>query len=75
MQGQERTVIETMTIQEVYEALSEMGVKTTPYKIRAAIAQGVYPFGVRIQLERQEFEIYRALFEKWVDERATIVAG
>ena len=27
------------------------------------------------KMEHQEFEIYRALFEKWVDERATVVAG
>ncbi len=75
MQGEERVVIETMTVQEVCDTLRDMGVKTTPIKIRAGIAQGVYPFGIRIQMENQEFEIYRALFEKWVDERATIVAG
>ena len=75
MPREERIVIETMTVQEVCDALRDMGVKTTPVKIRAAIAQGVYPFGIRIQMEHQEFEIYRALFEKWVDERATTVAG
>ena len=71
----EREIIETMTVQEVCDELRDMGVKTTPVKIRAGIAQGVYPFGVCIQMAHQEFEIYRVLFEKWVDERATLVVA
>ena len=66
----QETRIETMTIQEVYEELQQLGVKTTPVKIRAAITQGKYPFGICVNLKEQSFEIYRTLFEKWVDERA-----
>ena len=66
----QETRIETMTIQEVYEELQQLGVKTTPVKIRAAIAQGKYPFGICVNLKEQSFERYRTLFEKWVDERA-----
>ena len=68
---QEDAEIKTMTVDEVYRALQSMGVKTTPLKIRAAISQGVYPFGICINMENREFEIYETLFEKWVSERVS----
>lgn len=68
---QENAKIETMTVDEVYRALQSMGVKTTHLKIRAAISQGVYPFGICINMENREFEIYKTLFDKWVEERVS----
>ena len=67
----ENVRIETMTVAEVCQALQSMGVKTSPLKIRAAISQGVYPFGICIDMKDREFEIYRSLFEKWVEERVS----
>lgn len=71
MEAATQEKIETMSVMEVYEELKSMGVKTTPIKIRAAIAQGLYPFGICIQMKEQEFEIYRALFDKWKAERVS----
>ena len=64
-------VIETMTSEEVYRALNSMGVRTSPSKVRDAIEQGKYPFGICIKMGKsREFEIYKTLFEQWVSERA-----
>ena len=65
------TKLETMTVAQVVEELRALGVKTTPNKIRAGIIQGVYPFGVRIKMENDEFEIYRTKFEAWKAERVS----
>lgn len=65
-------VIETMTVQQVYEEMKELGIHTSPYKIRAGISQGKYPFGVCISMKTQEFEIYRSQFDQWVAERLTL---
>ncbi len=65
------TKIETMTVAQVVEELRALGVKTTANKIRAGIIQGVYPFGVHITMENEEFEIYRKKFNEWVAEVAS----
>lgn len=67
----ENVRIETMTVAECVQALQKMGIKTSPLKVRAAISQGVYPFGICIDMKDREFEIYRSLFEKWVEERVS----
>lgn len=63
--------LETMTVVQVVNELRALGVKTTPNKIRAGIIQGVYPFGVRIEMEGNEFEIYRTQFEQWKADKIT----
>ncbi len=65
----ENPQIETMTVQQVYEEMRVLGIKTTPSKIRAALDQGKYPFGISIKMKTQECEIYRTLFDEWVEER------
>ena len=67
----EKQKIETLTVNEVVDELRALGVKTSPNKIRAGILQGVYPFGICIQMENNEFEIYRVPFDKWVAERVS----
>lgn len=62
-------VIETMTVQEVYQEMSKLGIKTSPQKIRKAIEQRKYPFAISIKMETQEYEIYGKLFNEWVAER------
>lgn len=62
--------IETMTPEEVSNELREMGIRTSPSRVRAAIDQGAYPFGRCIEMAGKHYEIYRKLFEKWVSERA-----
>ena len=63
--------LETMTVAQVVDELRALGVKTTPNKIRAGIIQGVYPFGVHIAMENNEFEIYRTQFEQWKADKIT----
>lgn len=62
--------IETMTPEEAAAAMRELGLRCSAEKIRDGIEQGKYPFGVCINMDRREFEIYRALFDRWVKERA-----
>lgn len=61
--------LETMTVVQVVDELRALGVKTTPNKIRAGIIQGVYPFGVCIEMENNEFEIYRTKFDEWKSDK------
>ena len=63
-------MIETMTINELTDELRALGIRTSNQKTRAAIKQGKYPFAIHIEMKDDEFEIYRKLFEKWVEERA-----
>lgn len=62
-------VIRTLTPDEAAERLKKLGVSTSAQKIRAGLEQGVYPFGVRIQMKGNVYEIYERLFNKWVEER------
>lgn len=62
-------IIETMTIQELYQRMRELGMKTSVSHISNAIEQGVYPFAVCIKGPKNRiFEIYTKKFEQWVEE-------
>ena len=67
----EQQKLETLSISQAVNELRALGVKTSPNKIRAGIIQGVYPFGICIQMDNNEFEIYRVQFDKWVAERVS----
>ena len=66
----ENKMIETMTVQETVEELRTLGMSISLDKLRDGIEQGVYPFGTCIQMKSREFDVFRVLFDKWVDERA-----
>ena len=59
----------TMTLNDVYYAMREAGIRTSPKMISAGIASGAYPFG-RVVCEgetgRKTFEIFRVDFEAWL---------
>lgn len=57
----------TMTVEEVANRMRDAGIKTSIPKVRAAIMQGKYPFAIGVQMKHQEFEVYRPLFEQWLD--------
>lgn len=57
----------TMTVEEVTNRMREVGISTSTPKVRAMLMQGKYPFGIGVQMKHQEFEIYRPLFEEWLD--------
>ena len=63
-------VIEMMTVQEACEELRALGMSISLDKLRDGIEQGVYPFGTCIHMKERKFDIFRVLFNKWVDERA-----
>lgn len=60
----------TMTILDVYHAMREAGIFTSPARISAGIASGAYPFGRVIatgETGRRTVEIYRVDFEAWLE--------
>lgn len=65
--------IPTLTIKQVYERMSNLGIKTSPEKIRAMIDEGKYPWGVSCMMKKRSYEIYEVLFEKWLSERTKII--
>ena len=54
-----------MTPDEVAIDLRQVGVRVTAEHIRAGIKQGVYPFGIFIQMASPVYEIYRKDYETW----------
>ncbi len=62
----------TMTLSDVYYAMRDAGIRSSPQRIAAGIATGAYPFG-RVVAEgdtgRRTFEIFRADFCKWLQEK------
>ena len=61
--------VPTMTVSQAYKRMSEVGIKTSPEKIRAMIDEGKYPWGVSCMMKERSYEIYEVLFEKWLSER------
>ncbi len=65
-------VIETLTPQEATDVLRQHGMKLSPDTLRCGLEQGVYPFGICIQCDRQPvYQIFSRLFYDWIAERTT----
>lgn len=63
-------VIETMTPQEATEVLRNHGMRMSPDTLRYGLEQGLYPFGICIQCDKQPvYQIFRRLFYEWIAER------
>lgn len=64
-------MIATLTPTDATEILREHGMKMSPDTLRHGIEQGVYPFGVCIQCDRQPvYQIFAKLFYEWIAERS-----
>ena len=63
--------IETLTVKEAVDELRMLGMSITPERLKAGINQGVFTFGICIQMKDYEYEIYRVPFEKWKSERVS----
>lgn len=61
--------IETLTVKEAVDELRALGMSITPERLAAGIRQGVFPFGAAVQLNQMTVEIYKVLFDKWINER------
>ena len=60
----------TMTILDVYHAMREAGIRSSPQAISAGIASGAYPFGEVIgvgETGRRTVRIYTADFLNWLE--------
>lgn len=69
-------VIETLTPQEATEVLRKHGMKLSPDTLRHGLEQGLYPFGLCIQCDKQPvYQIFAKLFYRWIAERTTEVEG
>ena len=59
----------TMTVYDVYYAMRDAGIPSTPARISAGIESGAYPFGTVINVGetgRRTLLIYRVDFDAWL---------
>jgi len=62
----------TMTIMDVYHAMRDAGIRSSPQAISAGIASGAYPFGEVIgvgETGRRTVRIYTVDFLNWLDSK------
>lgn len=65
--------IDTLTPLAAYERLRDLGISTSPEKIRCGIQQGVYPFGECVVMPKnREFIIYERLLNEWIEKRTAL---
>ena len=62
----------TMTINDVYIAMRAAGISTSPTRISAGIASGLYPFGHVVGVGptgRRTVEIFKVDFYAWLESK------
>ena len=69
--GRTPKVIETMTLNEVVDALRGLGMHTSAPRVQLLLEAGAYPFGTCVASAKGHIvEVYAKKFWEWVDERA-----
>lgn len=65
--------IETITPAEATEQLRAMGISISPDTLRAGLEQEKFPFGLSVETKSggKWYQIYKKLFEEWIEERAS----
>jgi len=58
--------LRTFTIEETLEILRGYGMKVSRRKLCEGIKQGKYKFGIVIQMEEEEYEVYPAKLFRWI---------
>lgn len=62
--------IATLTVQDAAHYLRDRGLSISPDTLRQGIKQGVYPFGLVIEMERSPvFQIFKKQLDAWIAER------
>lgn len=62
--------IATLTVQDTAQYLRDRGLSISPDTLRQGIKQGVYPFGIVIEMERSPvFQIFKKQLDAWIAER------
>lgn len=64
-------MIETLTLNQTAAYLRQHGLSISNPALANGIQQGQYPFGICIVNDqgRRSFQIFRALLDKWIEER------
>ena len=57
-----------MTCEECCQRFRELGVSMHLDTLRSGIEQGVFPFGLCINMNNRKFLISRKKFEEWIEE-------
>ena len=68
----------TMTVTEVYYAMREAGIRSSPKTISAGIASGAYPFGRVVsqgETGRRTLEIFKVDFDAWLKSKTPADPG
>nr|DAQ37197.1 MAG TPA: Pyocin activator protein PrtN [Caudoviricetes sp.] len=66
----EMSRIATLTVQDAAQYLRDRGLSISPDTLRQGIKQGVYPFGIVIEMERSPvFQIFKKQLDAWIAER------
>lgn len=66
----EMSRIATLTPQDAAQYLRDRGLSISPDTLRQGIKQGVYPFGIVIEMERSPvFQIFKKQLDAWIAER------
>ena len=63
-------LMKILTVNEACRILTEHGFSVSPAHLGAGLQQGVYPFGITIQMKQWVYEIYDTLLYKRIDERS-----
>ena len=62
--------IATLTPQDAAQYLRDRRLSISPDTLRQGIKQGVYPFGIVIEMERSPvFQIFKKQLDAWIAER------
>ena len=62
--------IATLTPQDAAQYLRDRGISISTDTLRQGIKQGVYPFGIVIEMERSPvFQIFKKQLDAWIAER------
>lgn len=62
--------IATLTVQDAAQYLRDRGLSISPDTLRQGIRQGVYPFGLVIELDKSPvYQIFKKQLDTWIAER------
>ena len=63
--------VPTLTLQETVARMRAVGISTSESAVANALEQGLYPFGIAIQMHKsRKIEVYAKLLEEYLAARA-----
>ena len=58
--------LKTLTLNELTQALRDLGLSIGNRKVKACIEQGIFDFAHCIKMEKDEYLIFQKGFDEWV---------